>query len=323
MAGVNLGVTLPSYGNDGWRFPTSALEDYAVDAERIGFVGLWVMEHLTRPPGRSYNWLDPITTLATMAGSTHSVGLGTSVLLLPLRKPVLAAHRAASLQHLSDERLTLGLGLGWSEREYTAADVPFAERGARFTEALELVSRLLREDVVTFEGDFYAIDDVRLEPPTPRPPRLLVGGGAIEHDGERLVPEPVKERLHRHADGWIAGPDPPDAVERDWEEMADYVAAAGGDPGGLDRVALQRAFIVPGVDADVAREKQRRVFARKADAGNAMDEYLTGSVEQVWVDVDRYRDAGFDQLILDPVTPRPADARDQLGLYAEHLGEFL
>jgi alkanesulfonate monooxygenase SsuD/methylene tetrahydromethanopterin reductase-like flavin-dependent oxidoreductase (luciferase family) len=97
VVAVRLGVALPSYGNDGWRFPTDSLQRYAQTAEEMGFAGLWVMEHLTRPPGRDYNWLDPVTTLSSLVGSTDRISLGTSVLLLPLRKPVLAAHRAASL----------------------------------------------------------------------------------------------------------------------------------------------------------------------------------------------------------------------------------
>ncbi|MFB6310137.1 MAG: LLM class flavin-dependent oxidoreductase [Salinirussus sp.] len=319
VVAMRIGVALPSYGNDDWRFPTGALEAYADDAERLGFSGLWVMEHLLQPPGRSYSWLDPLTTLATMVGSTNRVELGTSVLLLPLRKPVLAAHRAASLQHLSDERLTLGLGIGWSEREYAAAEVPFEERGPRFTEAIELFRRLLHEDTVTFDGEFYTVEDVRLEPSTPRPPRILIGGGGIEQNGQRSVPVAVKDRIARHADGWIAGADPPDAVEQDWHDIADHVAAAGEDPATLDRVVLQRAYLVPGADAATACEKQRSVFGRKADPETAMAEYLTGTVADVRQALGAYRDMGVDQVILDPVTPRPPEARDQLQRYATHL----
>lgn len=323
VVSMKLGVALPSYGNDGWRFPTASLERYARTAEGIGFAGLWVMEHLTEPPGRDYNWLDPLTTLSSLVGSTDRISLGTSVLLLPLRKPVLAAHRAASLQHLSDDRLTLGFGIGWSEREYAAADVPWTERGARFSEALELVYRLLHEDRVTFEGEFYGVEEFRLEPPTPRPPRLLVGGGGVERDGERVVPDPIKRRIRRHSDGWIARAERPEVLDRDWADISDHLSRADRDPTTYDRVGLQRAYLVPGADESVAIEKQRRVFAEKADVETAMQQYLTGTVEEIRAGIERYRDLGFDELILDPVTHDPADAASQLRLYEDHLGDLI
>jgi probable F420-dependent oxidoreductase len=320
---MNLGVALPSYGNDGWRFPSNALRRYARRAEETGFSGLWIMEHLTRPPGRSYNRLDPLTTLASIAEATDRIAVGTSVLLLPLRNPVFAAHRAATIQHLSDDRLTLGLGIGWSEDEYAAAGVPFEERGPRFTEGLELVSRLFREDTVTFDGEFYSVEDFRLEPPAPRPPRILVGGGGVERDDERTVPRPVKERILQYADGWVASSRAPDVIEADWTEIADHLEENGRDPATLDRVGLNRAYVVPGVDSELAREKQRRVFGSWSDDEGAMEKYLTGSVDEIRGGITRYRDLGFDELVLDPVTHDPADAEDQLRSYEKHLGDFI
>lgn len=176
---------------------------------------------------------------------------------------------------------------------------------------------------MTFDGDFYSVDEFRLEPPTPRPPRILVGGGGVERDGERNVPRPVKERILHYADGWIASSRSPDVIEADWTGIAAHLEENGRDPTTVDRVALNRAYVVPDVDSDLAREKQRRVFGSWGDGEHALESYLTGSVDEIRDGISRYREMGFDELVLDSVTHDPADAEDQLRLYEEHLGDFI
>ena len=321
---MELGVAPPTFATDGWRLPASRLERFARRAEALGFGGVWVTEHLLHPPGRNYSRLAPLTTLATPAGATDSIPLGTSVLILPLRDPVLVAQRAATLQYLSEERLHLGLGLGWVEAEFDAVGVPWAERGRRFSEALELVRRLLSGEETTFRGEFYEVEGLRLEPHVRRPPRILVGGGGVERDGERHVPEAVKERLLHHADGWLAPPRPPATLEADWNEIAAHLERAGRDPSTLDRVGLNWLHLVPGVGSEVAREKQRRVFVARRGAGperaeTAMENQLSGSVEDVRGQVEAYERLGFDQLILGPTTHDPADAERQLDRWDDLL----
>lgn len=314
---MQLGVAPPTFATDGWRLPASRLERLARRAEALDFDGVWVTEHLRRPPGRNYSRLAPLTTAATFVGATESIPVGTSVLILPLRHPVLVAQRAATLQHLSEERLHLGLGLGWVESEYDAVGVPFEERGPRFSEALSLVRRLLTGEETTFRGEFYEVEEFRLEPDVHRPPRLLLGGGGVERDGERHVPGPVKERILRHADGWLAPPRPPSTLEEDWEDIAAHLERHGRDPAALDRVALNWLHLVPGVDADAAREKQRRVFTERRGAdeertATAMENQLAGSVEEVRELIGEYERLGFDELVLGPTTHDPAEAERQL-----------
>lgn len=321
---MRLGVAPPTFATDGWRLPPSRLERFATRAEDAGFGGVWVTEHLLQPPGRNYSRLDPLTTISAFAGATSTIQLGTAILILPMRDPVLLAQRAATLQHLSEERLTLGFGAGWVKDEYEAVGIPFEERGPRFTEGLELFRRLLHEDEVTFDGEFYSVDGVRLEPDVDRPPRLLVGGGGTEIDGERRVPEPIKERIYEHADGWIASPRPASVLAEDWNEIADYLAAAGRDPTTLDRVALNWLHLVPGASTELSEEKQRRVYLRDREADpdradEALVNQLTGSVEDVRAGVDEYERLGFDELVLGPTTHDPAEADEQVDLWDEHL----
>lgn len=320
---MRLGVALPSYANDGMRVPPGRLTGFATRAEELGFDGVWMTEHLLHPPGREYSRLDPLGTLSAVAGATDSVPLGTCILILPMRDPVLFAKRAATLQHLSGDRLTLGLGIGWVEAEYEAVGVPFEERGPRMDEALSLLDRLFAEETVTFDGEFYSVDEFHLEPPTRRRPPILVAGGQIERDGERFVPGPVTERIAEHADGWLAPPRRPDGLADAWAEIADGLDAAGRDPDTAERTVLNFVHMVPNADGEEARRRQRRAFRGKGDVDRAMETGLTGSVGEIRETVGGYADAGYDELILGPRTHDLREVDRQLELWADELSGFL
>lgn len=321
---MQLGVAPPTFATDGWRLPASRLKGFARRAEDDRYGGVWVTEHLLQPPDRNYSRLDPLATVGTLAGVTETIPVGTSVLLLPMRDPVLVAQRVATLQHLSEDRLTVGVGSGWVRAEYDAVGVPFEERGERLSEGLEVIRALLSGEETTFHGEFYDVDGVRLEPPVSRPPRLLVAGSGVERDDEYRVPGPVKERIRRHADGWLAAPRPPSVLETEWNDIADHLEQHGRDPTTLDRVALSWLHLVPGVGTELAEEKQRRVFHQRRGADDArtaaaMTNQLTGSLEDVRAQIDEYERLGFDELVLGPTTHEPAAVDHQLDLWTEFL----
>lgn len=316
---MKLGVALPSFASDDCRVTARQFERYARRAEEYGFAGVWELEHLVQPPTYRTSWLDPLTTLATVAGVTETVPIGTSILILPMRNPVLVAQRAATVQHLSEGRLTLGLGLGYVEAEFDAVNVPFEERSPRFSEGLELLYRLLHEDRVTFDGEFYNIEEFSLEPDV-RPPRVLAGGGGVEADGERHVPVPIKTRVAR-VDGWIAPSGPPELRGRDWSEIAEHLEAEGRDPAAFDRVALNYTYLVPGAGSETATEKQRAVFEEyiTGSRGSSEELHLPGTVEDVREQLTEYEAADFDQVILGPPTYDPIEIDRQLLLWRDEL----
>jgi probable F420-dependent oxidoreductase len=123
--------------------------------------------------------LDVMTVLASFAAITERVRLGTAVYLMPLRHPVAIAKQVASLDLLSDGRFTFGVGVGGEiVREFDAVGVPVHERGRRTDEGLEILTRVLSEDDVTYEGKHYQIHHVTLAPrPKQQPyPPIWVGG---------------------------------------------------------------------------------------------------------------------------------------------------
>lgn len=319
---MQLGVGLPSFASQSHILPPNFFHRYARRAESHGFARAWTIEHLVRPPTYATSVLEPLTTLSFVAGQTETLPVGSSVLVLPLRNPVLTAKRAATIQHLSGQRLTLGLGTGYVRAEFEAVGIPLEERSKRFREAVALLQRLFTEDEVTFDGEFYSVSEFRLEPALSEPPRLLAGGGGVETEDGRRIASTVCERL-LHTDGWIATSGSPDELEHDWNAFADYLAGKGLDPTQYDKVGFQYLHLVPDEDPDAVRNQQRTVYAdlvgEDRSVDHAMENWLTGTVTEIKDVLAAYEQLGFDEVVLHPATHEPANLDRQLKLFAEHL----
>jgi probable F420-dependent oxidoreductase len=193
---VELGIVLRNMGPQSSR---QLLCDCARAAEDCGLDSLWVVDHVAVPPddaeGSQGRYLDPLATLAWIAGQTQRIGLGTGVLVLPYRRPLPTAKWIASVQELSGGRLRLGVGVGWMPAEFRALGVPRSRRGAETERSLAFLRRCFDApgDLVEEKGQsFY------FRPRPPRPPIFV--GGAPRHAFPRVL---------RHADGWMPmGADP-------------------------------------------------------------------------------------------------------------------
>jgi alkanesulfonate monooxygenase len=317
---MKIGIGLPTEASDGYAIPANQLYDRIEAAEGYGFGGAWVVEHLIQVDSFGSSYLDPMTALASVAGKTDRIPMGTSILNLPLRNPVHVAKMAASLQHLSEERFTLGLGQGYIEQEFDAVGIPYEERHHRFSEGLELVYRLLNEDTVTFDGEFFSVDDLTIEPNTYHPPRVLAAGGGRERDGEWRVSKNVKRRIAT-VDGWIASSRSP--IEKDWKAIGSYLEENGHDPRKYDRVALQHVHLVPGDDGDVVRDQQFAVFEDFLGEGRGFDwaeeHFLVGTIDEIVESLVDYRRNGVDEVILNPAATSVQDLSQQYERLQRHV----
>jgi len=162
MIGVSLSGSFPQ------GVPAiAALLDNVRRVERLGFDAVWSGDHIIMHSPI----LDVMTVLASFAAITERVKIGTAVYLLPLRHPVVTAKQVASLDALSGGRFIFGVGVGGEiAREFAAVGVPVSERGRRTDEGLEILTRVLSQDHVTYEGRYYQIHDVTLEPRPPQQP---------------------------------------------------------------------------------------------------------------------------------------------------------
>ncbi len=175
-----------------------------------------------QPTGPDGHWLEPLTTLSVLCGVTSRVRLGTNILIAALRRPVVLAKAAATLDVLSGGRLDLGVGIGWQREEYEAAGLDFGSRGRQLDLTLEVCQTLWREPRAKVDLDGLAFEAIHMMPKPQQP-----GGVPIWVSGR--LNERVARRLARFGSGWIpwgedAG-DPAASIPR----MREAVVAAGGD----------------------------------------------------------------------------------------------
>ena len=176
---LKVGVQLPEVERVA---PWSDLARMATTAEVLGYDSVWVGDHLlARTPGEEDRgpW-EAWTVMTAVAAITSRIEIGPLVACTSFHNPAMIAKKAATLDEVSGGRLILGLGAGWNESEYAAYGLPYDHRVSRFAEAFTIIRRLLRGEVVDFQGDYYTLDDCQIIPPGPRPdgPPLMVGSGS-------------------------------------------------------------------------------------------------------------------------------------------------
>ena len=234
MSAPRLGVLLPTRGLLLGEAPgdVASVLDMAERAEDLGFDSVWVGDSLVAKPR-----LEPLATLAAVGARTTRVRLGTSVLLAPLRPPVLLAQTAATVDVLSGGRLDLGIGVGGAfneaqQNEWFAAGVNPKERGDRMTELVQLCKRLWTEDGVTHEGRYHSVRNATLNPkPTQAGgvPLLLASHLATGSDVQY-------RRAGLHGDGIIGISDSPEDFGEVLRRVRGHAESAGRDPGSLRSV---------------------------------------------------------------------------------------
>ena len=204
---LKLGITIPTYTwpDMDYRMAHTVVQDYSRRTEELGFESLTVWDHLTDAPGLyGGSWMDPLICLSAAAACTERIKLGTHILVLPLRHPVLLAKEIATLDYISGGRFFFGVGPGWSKPEFDAMGIELRERGRRTDEILDAVKLLLTEKNVSFKGEFFQFDDVTIDPMPPKYPEVWVAGGSripdeLSPDKPYMV-KTVMKRIAKHAD---------------------------------------------------------------------------------------------------------------------------
>jgi probable F420-dependent oxidoreductase len=200
-----IGVLVPNFGSG--ATPKGVLE-VAEAADRLGYDSVWTTEHFLvgREAVDPYGTvLDSLTTLAWLAGRTERVGLGTSILILPLHHPIRLAKEVSTLQEISGGRVRLGIGVGWHEDEFRYFGVPFADRGRRADEAIRLM-RALWAGKTSFAGEYWSFEDATALPLPDPVPELWIGGRSLRRATElgdvwhptRISADEVREAKERH-----------------------------------------------------------------------------------------------------------------------------
>ncbi len=265
--------------------------------EDAGFDSAWVMEHAL---GRA-RALDPLATLAFAAGQTNSIGLGLAVAVLAVHQPVHLARQAATIDYLSEGRLTLGVGIGAPVLPYEAFGATSRERAPRFEEDLTVMRRLWQEQDIDFDGRFVSLNQANMEPkPVQTPLPVWFGAGS----------SPALKRTARLADGWIgAGSSRASAFPKMVQELREYLEQEGRDPNQFPMG--KRAYVA----IDRPQQEVDDWFQAVYGGGIPPDVATVGSPNQVLEELLRLREAGADTLLISPV----GDDAAQLELVIEHV----
>ena len=257
---MEFGIHLPHVG----PFATpDAIAGVARKAEELGYHSVWASDHIITPrkiespyPGGRYavqpEWpfLEPVATLLFAAAVTKRVRLGTSVIVITQRNPVVLAKQLATLDVLSEGRLIFGAGAGWMKEEFQALNVPFTNHGPRMAEYLEVIRRCWTLDDPSFHGRFYDLEDVGFYPkPVQKPhPPLWVGGWV----------EGALRRAAQYGDAWHAFA-PADVMAERFAKVRQYAREYGRDPESITMTL--RADRIGPRDPEAAVEKLREFAA--------------------------------------------------------------
>jgi probable F420-dependent oxidoreductase len=281
---MKLGFALPNIGPLG---SSENVLQVAERAEALAYDSLWTIERLLWPvkPQTPYPvtadgslpedfkyTLDPLDTLTFVAARTKKVTLGTSVLDIPYYNPVMLARRLTTIDILSNGRLRLGLGLGWSQDEMEATGADMKQRGAVADEFLQVLKAIWTTNPVKFQGKFFRVPEsyINFKPvQKPHPPIYMAA----------FAPAALK-RLATVADGWNPVAVPVAGMEQMFGAVRQMAKEAGRDPSKLAMVVRANLHI-----SDKPLGADRPIFA--------------GTLEQIREDAQACKRIGASELIYD------------------------
>lgn len=303
---MKLGVFLPISG----RAAAGVLAQAAQQAETLGFDSVWAADRIITPweikTPYPYSgdhrfivpadrpFLEPLSCLAFLAGSTRTVLLGMSVLVLPYRSPLYSAKIATTIDHLSRGRLILGVGVGWMAEEFDALGASFAERGAGADEQLEIIKRLWEDERPRFEGRYHRFPEVGFAPKPLQRPRIPIWVGG---EGAR-----AQRRAALHGDAWF----PyfvritPRELGTRFDNVRRWAAESRRDP---DRIALTCCLPIELTREPVPQEEDQ----------------LKGSPDQLVAALRAFARTGVQHIALQFMVPHWPERQEQIERFAREV----
>ena len=263
--------------------------------EELGLDSVWTGDHVSF----HHPLYDSLTLLASYAGITKRIKLGSGVYLLALRRPTVVAKITSTLDVLCGGRLIFGVGVGGENpKEFEACGVPHNERGARVTEGIDVVRTLWRDTPASFKGRFTQFESVSIDPkPVQKPgPPIWVGGRS----------DAALARAGRQGDGWVSYVVQPERYAQSLAKIR-HAAEQAGRP--LDRfVAGHLTFVTVGRDYESAERTWVRILSRRyaQDFGPLARKYgVIGTPEQCVEQIERFERAGCRYFVMNSICDLP------------------
>jgi probable F420-dependent oxidoreductase len=295
---VRFGLNLINFGT---AANPSVFRRWASFAEDAGYHSLMISDHVAFTPDVAAEYpapfYDPFTTLSWLAGFTKHIKLGTTVVVLPYRHPLLVARMGANVDQLSGGRFVFGIGSGWARQEFEALGVPFANRGPMTDEYLRVIKAAWRSETISFDGRFVSFVDVQTGPrpiQVPHPP-IWVGG-----ESERSI-----RRAVELGDAWH-----PIWITAQWLKKIG--------------VPLLRKHSELAARAEPALCPRIRLSREPADVADEVRLAGIGSADQIRQDLNTFAELGVDEVLLDTHVPgTEAEDRHDLNLLEEFAADIV
>ncbi len=291
---VNFGLVLENFTSPGKEPDFEKMLSQTRRAEELGFDSVWVYDHLLLGSKNVFPILESLTTITALAAGTSRVRFGTSVLVLPLREPLLLAKVISTIHHISKGRLMLGVAAGWYEKEFKACGVNFSERGKIMEEKFLLLKRLLTEDDITVQGTGYEYKHTTIAPKPAKGsrPKLLMGGYV----------DRVLKRVGSISDGWLSYYYAPNDFAESWNKVMEYAKVAGRNPSELDSANMLPICVAS--SAETARKRVEEFTEQYMDlpswSNATVDSGIVGNADQCEEAIRMHVEAGVKNVIFIP-----------------------
>ncbi len=269
------------------------LIDYGVWVEQLGFESVWAWDHILLGVDPSFPIHEALAILTAVAARTSKIKLGTGVLVLPMRNPVILAKELATIDHISDGRLVLGAAVGWYKREFDSMGADFHRRGKLMEQGLEIITRLWSEERVDGEYPPHNLRGAVLQPKPvqkPRPP-ILIGGYV----------DAVLKRAATKGDGWLTYYYTVESFTRTWARVRGYAEEAGRNPDELSSTNQLPICVGPRdkIEAPMKHWLQTE-WDYAAWSESTMDSAIMGTPEECVEQLEPHLAAGIDRIIFVP-----------------------
>ena len=272
--------------------------DLAIRAELLGFDSIWVSDHVIMPSSMkktfSSIFYDPFVLLTAIAAKTREIKLGTSVIVLPYRNPLVVAKMISTLDVLSEGRVIFGVATGWLREEFDALNVDFKKRGKITNEYLHAILELWQSDNPNFSGDYINFSDIDFfpKPYKDRLPEIWVGGAS----------EYAIDRALKFASGW----------QPTWVSPTEFAVK-------------KESLIKTAVDMDNKLEnftfsvRNRISFNNDISTNNSPVYIFSGNIDLIAKEVGAFRDAGVDYIIFDPETECDSETINMIEVLSKRI----
>ena len=269
------------------------LIEYGVRMEELGYESVWAWDHILLGVDPNFPIHEALTILTAIAARTTKIKVGTGILVMPMRNPVILAKELATLDHISNGRLLVGAAVGWYKREFDSMGVEFTQRGKIMEQSLEIINRLWTEDKV--DGDYppYKLRGAVLQPkPVQKPhPPILIGGYV----------DAVLKRVATKGDGWLTYYYTVESFKKSWAKIRAFAEEAGRDPGELS--ATNQLPICVGPRARIEAPMKHWLQTEWDYASwseSTMDSAIMGTPEECVEQLAPHIEAGLDRIIFVP-----------------------